>query len=1181
MPPAQGPTSTSTAQLAVASRLDALLTAIQPSSLSEFRRLTIAHYICGVIKRCFQPHHQVEAFMFGSVPLRAVLPDGDIDISVFTTAAAAAAGPAGGAAGAGPPGELRDTWASQLLRALEREAVRPDAPFKIRDVQIIQAEVKLVKCVASDVVVDVSFDTVGGLCTVAFLEAADRRIGRQHLFKRSILLLKAWCYYESRLLGAHHGLISSYALEVLVLYIFNLHHADLHTPLDVLRRFLAVLGSFDWERYCLALQGPLPLAELHDPHVHISQMPPGVTPLLDDEFMQHVLQQYSVQQYLAPHGAAGGAAAWGGGAAGRGAGPAPGCALSSAFGSPPTAPAAADSDGGGAAMPLVAPHFPLKHLNIVDPLLLSNNLGRSVSKASFARVRKALALGSRTLEAALVKDPRSAVEAVDQFFRNTWRSPVRMAADNQTFLARLSTTQLPPAATEAVVSAAAAAGFPLHAASPSPSPRMVQAPLAMPAHVEAALPAGMDSLPSAQQLAAAAAQQQQHQQQRQQPTVPQLASLQILTEAGRHPPGAYSMSAQQQQAMQQQLLQARLNGMPAVGSYGRSQSADGDSKSHSRSGRQSPTAPPAAAAAAAAAAAPAALAGGTEPASAAGVAQPAAAAGGVPADAGSTAAVQQVQQQEQEVNAAAPADSQQQRQQQVDPPGGLMDGWQGGRPPLAQPVMAVGVGGLAATAPNTPVAATALGKLGAGVPYLAASSQLGALRQGMGYAPSGGRWSPTAASPLSSGGGARWSPTAASPLSSGGGARWSPTAASALGGAAGALAAPRQPPARLDSPHSFFGGDLQAMERNLMLARRRQRVQQQQQQQTEQQQQAEQRQQQAERQQQAAQEQQVMAQQQAAQPGPQQQEVQQQAAPPPPPPPPSLQLLVQSETPLQQAQQHVQKQQQQQAARPKQASKGTASSDRSAATRPDVPASLPGSDGSAPQLEGDSTTADQQASPATSANADQAKENAASQGKRAGAAPSDGALALFLSPLKAVLRVRREHALGDLNPLPFTAIIANCSGWVAYAFVTGDVLVLWPNVCGVLLSLFYTLSAYGLADNKARDRQLAIVLGFSAALMAVGAVGTLGTLSHSSQKTLWGFTANAFLIVVYASPLTTIFEVVRSRSSATLHLPLSVMYAVNGGLWLVYGLAITDPFLSVPNGIGAALGLTFCMLICL
>jgi hypothetical protein len=107
---------------------------------------------------------QVEAFLFGSVPLRAVLPDGDIDISVFATSPApggpptqAPAGDGGGGGGGGggdssssggaaplppPPGELRDGWASRLLRALEREAARPDAPFRIRDVQVIQAEVR-------------------------------------------------------------------------------------------------------------------------------------------------------------------------------------------------------------------------------------------------------------------------------------------------------------------------------------------------------------------------------------------------------------------------------------------------------------------------------------------------------------------------------------------------------------------------------------------------------------------------------------------------------------------------------------------------------------------------------------------------------------------------------------------------------------------------------------------------------------------------------------------------------------------------------------------------------------------------------------------------------------------------------------------------------------------------------
>lgn len=45
--------------------------------------------------------------------------------------------------------------------------------------------------------------------------------------------VKAWCYYESRLLGAHHGLISTYALETLVLYVFNKYHDTIDSPLSV------------------------------------------------------------------------------------------------------------------------------------------------------------------------------------------------------------------------------------------------------------------------------------------------------------------------------------------------------------------------------------------------------------------------------------------------------------------------------------------------------------------------------------------------------------------------------------------------------------------------------------------------------------------------------------------------------------------------------------------------------------------------------------------------------------------------------------------------------------------------------------------------------------------------------------------------------------------------------------
>lgn len=58
-------------------------------------------------------------------------------------------------------------------------------------------------------------------------------LGSSWLLLWGCVQVKAWCYYESRLLGAHHGLISTYALETLVLYVFNKYHETIDSPLSV------------------------------------------------------------------------------------------------------------------------------------------------------------------------------------------------------------------------------------------------------------------------------------------------------------------------------------------------------------------------------------------------------------------------------------------------------------------------------------------------------------------------------------------------------------------------------------------------------------------------------------------------------------------------------------------------------------------------------------------------------------------------------------------------------------------------------------------------------------------------------------------------------------------------------------------------------------------------------------
>jgi hypothetical protein len=55
-------------------------------------------------------------------------------------------------------------------------------------------------------------------------------------------LIKAWCFYESRILGAHHGLLSTYALETLVLYIFHIFNNSFTGPLEVTYSLLSSIN---------------------------------------------------------------------------------------------------------------------------------------------------------------------------------------------------------------------------------------------------------------------------------------------------------------------------------------------------------------------------------------------------------------------------------------------------------------------------------------------------------------------------------------------------------------------------------------------------------------------------------------------------------------------------------------------------------------------------------------------------------------------------------------------------------------------------------------------------------------------------------------------------------------------------------------------------------------------------
>lgn len=326
--------------------IEQLMKYIHPTVSSQKQRLAIFEYISNLLDSL-----GLKTYLFGSVALKTYIPDGDIDISVFNK-------------------NENDSgyWYSAVCDLLQKEQMKKDQKFNISDISFINAEVKLVKCLVDDIPIDLTGHQVGGLSTLCLLEDIDRVIEKNHLFKKSIILVKAWCYYESRIHGSHHNLMSTYCITTLLIYLLNVFYDELHTPAQVLYKFLDYYSTFDWDHYGISVCGPVKLTELTEsPPYKISNN--SLVLKMDSKFFNNCKKQYLVQRE-----------------------------------------GVLDSEKKNI--------FYIKYMNVIDPLRDYNNLGRSVSKNHFLRIKRAFAKGLRTLKEILESGKYEQILSV--FFKNTW-----------------------------------------------------------------------------------------------------------------------------------------------------------------------------------------------------------------------------------------------------------------------------------------------------------------------------------------------------------------------------------------------------------------------------------------------------------------------------------------------------------------------------------------------------------------------------------------------------------------------------------------------------------------------------------------------------------------------------------------------------------------------------------------
>ena len=98
------------------------------------------------------------------------------------------------------------------------------------------------------------------LCFLALVEEIAQLVGKNELFKRSLLLIRGWWTYET---SAYVGVstknfLSDSVVSVLVCSIFNQYHAVINQPLQALAVFLAEYSDVKWSDVAVTLQGIVP-----------------------------------------------------------------------------------------------------------------------------------------------------------------------------------------------------------------------------------------------------------------------------------------------------------------------------------------------------------------------------------------------------------------------------------------------------------------------------------------------------------------------------------------------------------------------------------------------------------------------------------------------------------------------------------------------------------------------------------------------------------------------------------------------------------------------------------------------------------------------------------------------------------------------------------------------------------
>ncbi|EOY02360.1 Sugar transporter SWEET repeat - like 9 [Theobroma cacao] len=182
---------------------------------------------------------------------------------------------------------------------------------------------------------------------------------------------------------------------------------------------------------------------------------------------------------------------------------------------------------------------------------------------------------------------------------------------------------------------------------------------------------------------------------------------------------------------------------------------------------------------------------------------------------------------------------------------------------------------------------------------------------------------------------------------------------------------------------------------------------------------------------------------------------------------------------------------------------------------------------------------------------------------------------LFASPIPTFVNIYKRKAVEEFKPDPYIATAMNCMLWILYGLPLvhpDSTLVVTINSIGLAMELIYLTIFFIYAQKKGRLKVIGWLCVEIAFLGVVASCTLLLRKTHAQRSAPVGILCVIFGVLMYASPLTIMRKVIKTKSVEYMPFYLSLTNFLNGVIWLTYALIRFDLYILIGNGLGTLSG---------